>query len=268
MKNIFIMSLMFLLLGIGCSDGRKNKSTTNLQIELTDAAYPFEAISQANIVVSGISIVGSEGVTPIDSTTRVYDLVQLQHGQTAILTSLALLPGDYQEFRLKVDSATVTLTDGRSFSLKIPSGSSSGLKIKLAEDLTIVNGLSQRLIFDFDLSQSFSAIPNSAKKVEDITGFRFHPVVRGVVAADTGEIAGQVALLADGSAVSGATLTLENQAGDLTQTLSTQEDGSFVFAFLPPDLYTVTVETLDGLTAVSAPVQVVVGNRVEILLQP
>ena len=114
MKNVFIVSLMFLLLSIGCGDDRKNRPATNLQIELTDAAYPFDAISQANIIVSGISVVGSEGVTPVDSTTRVYDLVQLQHGQTAILISLALPPGDYQEFRLKVDSATVTLTDGRS----------------------------------------------------------------------------------------------------------------------------------------------------------
>jgi hypothetical protein len=268
MKNIYLIGILMSFMALGCDSGSRSKaSPNNLQLEITDAPYPFEAIAQANIVISGISVIGSDdGVTPVDSETRVYDLVQLQHGQTAIMTSLNLAPGDYTEFRLIVDTATVTLTDGRSFSLKVPSGSSSGLKVKLDTPLTIVNGLSQRLVFDFDLSQSFAAIPNSAKKAEDITGFRFHPVVRGIVAADTGEVAGSV-LAADGLPATDITLTIENQAGDFTQTLPAQEDGSFVFSFLPPDLYTVTAETLDGLTVVSAPLQVVIGNRTTVTLQ-
>jgi hypothetical protein len=184
------------------------------------------------------------------------------------MTTIALAPGSYQEFRLVVGDATITLTDGRSFSLKIPSGSSSGLKVKLSEPLVITSGLSERLVFDFDLSQSFKPIPNSAKKADDINSFTFHPVVRGAVVSDSGEVAGQVLLLADGTAVVGATVTITNLAGDFSQTSSTQDDGSFLFGFLPADVYEVTVETLDGLTTTSTSFVVTVGNRVNVVLNP
>jgi hypothetical protein len=144
MKQLLLMTLPIILMALttlGCDSDKRDRVSTNLQIELTDAPFPFESVAQANIIISEIAVVGDDGITPIDSQTRVYDLVQLQHGQTAILTSLALLPGEYKEFRLKVDSATLTLTDGRSFALKIPSGSSSGLKIKLDTPLQIDTGL-------------------------------------------------------------------------------------------------------------------------------
>ena len=266
-KNLILTLMLSAFIGCGNHDSDNKITTGTVQLEVTDAPFPFEAISQANIVVSEIAVIGSgDAISVVDSQTRIYDLVQLQHGQTAIMTSVALQPGDYQEFRIKIDEATVTLTDGRSFPLKVPSGSSSGLKVKLAEPLTIIAGLSERLVFDFDLSQSFKPIPASAKKAEDITSFQFHPVVRSAVVSDSGEIAGQVLLLEDSSPVADATVTLTNLAGNFTQTATTQTDGSFVFAFLPADTYVVTVETLDGLTTSSTLLVVTVGNRTAIVL--
>jgi len=274
MKNMKLLGAV-LLIGalisvVGCKDRDSEKiGLGSVQLEITDAPFPFDAIAQANIIVNEIAVVGSGGISVVDSQTRVYDLVQLQHGTTAIMTTISLPPGSYHEFRLVVGDATITLTDGRSFALNIPSGSSSGLKVKLSEPLVITSGLSERLIFDFDLSQSFKPIPNSAKKAEDINNFTFHPVVRGAVVSDSGEIGGQVLLLADGTAVAGATVTLTNLAGDLTQTATTLADGTFVFAFLPEDIYVVTVETADGLlTAISPNLVVTVGNRVDIILTP
>jgi hypothetical protein len=269
MKNLFLAALVAVGLFVGCDNSKSgSSSSSSLKIEITDAPFPFEAIAQANVIVSGVSVVGSGGVTPVDSNTHAYDLVQLQHGNTAIMTSLELAPGTYHEVRIIVESATVTLTDGRSFSLQAPSGSSSGIKVKLKEPLEIVTGLSERLILDFDLAASFSPIPNSAKHVGDINTFRFHPVVRGVVAANTGEIAGTVVSAVDGTPIAGATITVENLAGDFSQTITTQEDGSFVAAFLYPDTYVVSVETADGLTATSENLAVALGNRVETTLAP
>jgi hypothetical protein len=267
MKRIMMLSLLTVLM-LGCDNPKSEDYLGSVRLEVTDAPFPFEAIAQANIIVKEIAVVGSGGVSTVDSQTRVYDLVQLQHGETAIMTTIALAPGSYQEFRLVVGDATITLTDGRSFSLKIPSGSSSGLKVKLSEPLVITSGLSERLVFDFDLSQSFKPIPNSAKKADDINSFTFHPVVRGAVVSDSGEVAGQVLLLADGTAVVGATVTITNLAGDFSQTSSTQDDGSFLFGFLPADVYEVTVETLDGLTTTSTSFVVTVGNRVNVVLNP
>lgn len=267
-KYMLITLLLALVIGCGNRDSQNNLFGT-VQLEITDAPFPFEAIAQANIIVKELAVVGEGGVSVVNSQTHIYDLVQLQHGETAIMTSIQLLPGSYSEFRLVVEEATVTLTDGRSFSLKIPSGSSSGLKVKLAEPLVITSGLSERLVFDFDLSQSFKPIPNSAQKAEDINSFTFHPVVRGAVVSDSGEIVGQVVLLSDGTPVVGATVTLTNLAGDFTQTATTLEDGSFVFAFLPADVYIASVETADGLlTDVSSNIVVTVGNRIAIVLKP
>lgn len=265
MNRLSTLSLLLALSFAGCSkDDRDAPPPTGgaVNFEITDAPYPYGLLQQVNLTIAEVAVIDSSGGTSIvDSQTRTYDLLQLQQGRTALLAAVILPPGEYREFRLKVTDGTVVLTDGRSFPLNVPSGDSSGLKIKLQQSPLLVSlGSSSRLIFDFDLSRSLVPTPASATRAEDIRSFQLKPVIRAAVAADTGEIAGTTSLLSGGPVV-GGTVTVEGV--DFVQTTSTDANGNFVLSFLPPGIYTVKVES-GNLIGVQLNVVVVTGNRTTI----
>ena len=71
-------------------------------------------------------------------------------------------PGSYQGLRLVVDSARVTLIEGVNFAdgtdnatLFVPSGSQSGIKVKLDDLLVVAEGESVSILVDFDVYDNF-----------------------------------------------------------------------------------------------------------------
>ena len=70
--------------------------------------------------------------------------------------------GPYQGLRLVVDSARVYLAEGlafedgsRSGTLKVPSGQTSGIKVKLADVIPAQEGDTTAVTVDFDVDQNF-----------------------------------------------------------------------------------------------------------------
>lgn len=268
MKYRKFLALALIVAISGCSERDRDPPPPSggvVNFEITDSPFPFAILQQVNITISEVAVIdSSDQISVVDSTTRTYDLLQLQQGRTALLSQVVLSPGEYKEFRLKITSGTVVLTDSRSFPLNVPSGETSGLKIKLQQSPLLISlGSSSRLIFDFDLSRSLVPSPASASRAEDIRGFQLKPVIRAVVAADTGEIAGSATLLTGGPVISG-TVTVEGQG--FTQTTSTDTNGQFVLSFLPPGIYTVKVES-GVLIGTQLNVVVVTGNRTSIAIQ-
>src|SRR3989337_2948406 len=96
------------------------------------------------------------------------------------------------KIRLVVSSGYIKLEDERSFDLKVPSGSESGIKVFPDPPIEVNGGLTTDLILDFDVSRSFIPIPNAETKVDKITGFNFHPVIRVVNNSSVGSISGTV----------------------------------------------------------------------------
>ncbi len=92
-----------------------------------------------------------------------YDLLTLQDGVTADLTGFVDVDaGAYQSLRLVVDSARITLVDGVTFedgadnmTLFVPSGSQSGIKVKLDEAIEAAEGGSVSIVVDFDVDDNF-----------------------------------------------------------------------------------------------------------------
>ena len=161
------------LLGLGttgCGGGSTDVQMSSVRVLLTDA--PSDVIASAEVWISHVYLQGGDDDEAeggrVDlfndpDNPQHYDLLTLRDGVTADLTDVVDVDvGLYRQLRLVVDSARVTLVEGVSFednsstaTLRVPSGSSSGIKVLLARDLETVEGETTTLTVDFDVDQNF-----------------------------------------------------------------------------------------------------------------
>jgi len=267
-----INRLSYLLIGFSlalgaCSDAATpNAETGTLTLRLADA--PGEEVESAMIWVSGVSIVGEDGgAHVISADTASYDLLALQGGVTAALGSAEIPVGTYSQLRMIVDSARVTLkapvtfSSGSSSSLmKVPSGSTSGLKVNL-NNVRVAPGETVLLV-DFDVSRSFvfQGPPGGPKSAS------FKPVIHATVMDVAGSISGTV-LPVEARAGLYAIQGLDTIATAAADTLT----GAYVIRYLAPGTYAVLARAVgyqDGVvdSVVVGPAQAVAG--VDLTLVP
>ena len=165
------------------------QSQTKFSLRITDA--PVDNVTKVVLTFTAVELLADNGSDSIKfsyKNPQVIDLLQLQGTTTAnLLSSVPVSSGSYQELRLFVDDASmasfVELTGGGVESLKVPSGSSSGLKIK--GDVNIITGEDTSYTLDFDLRQSVTKAGNSGKYI-------LKPVIRLIEDAKVGHIRGLV----------------------------------------------------------------------------
>jgi hypothetical protein len=163
-----------------CQGDPLTPNSSHIQVLLTDA--PHEELESAVVWISRIYLQGGEETDPetaesgtsANSGGRVdlyndpeapleFDLLTLRDGLTADLTGLVEVDvGLYQGLRFVVDSARVTLVGGITFldgtqvaALKVPSGSTSGIKVKLHDILDAAEGATTTVTVDFDVDDNF-----------------------------------------------------------------------------------------------------------------
>jgi len=238
-RNLVHLVLASVLVVSACSDNvTSNPDMGVLTLRLADA--PGEEVESATIWVSGVSVVGDRGTQVISSDTASFQLIDLQHGVTAYLGSAEIPVGTYNQLRLVVDSARVTLkspvtfTSGSSSSLmKVPSGSTSGLKVNLG-NVRVAPGETVLLV-DFDVSRSFvfQGPPGGPKSAS------FKPVIHATVMDVAGSISGAVQP-ADSKAGLYAILGVDTVATAAADSLT----GLYTLRFLPPGLYRVSASAV------------------------
>lgn len=226
----------------GCSNDRANPSragTGHITVHLTDAPGAYDAV---NIVVVGVSVRREEDDDESWEQLAVeggtFDLLELQNG---VMTTLAVgdVPtGHYTEVRLLLGEGSNVVVDGVSHALKVPSGMSSGLKLKGSFD--VVEGEERELILDFDAARSIHQTGNGK--------YMMHPVVRLIVGDvivppppvdTTGSITGRTlpdSVEASIFAIQGSD-TLRSTTNDLT--------GAFTLASLLAGSYDVAINVAD-----------------------
>ncbi len=166
-----------------------------VQVQITDA--PSDFIQSAEIWVSRVYLQGGPGnatdttdastsgrVDLFNSTSAPFrvDLMALRAGLVANLTdSVAIESGDYRQLRIVVDSAKVTLKAGFTFvgggvtsTLRIPSGSTSGIKVQLANSVESDEGEVNTILVDFDVNDSF-VVQGAGPAFQGVT---FKPVIK------------------------------------------------------------------------------------------
>lgn len=211
MKSLIKSGLMFIaglmVLTTSCNqmnDSEKGGKGT-VVLKLTDAPFPVSLVDQALVTIDKIEIRSSATVTTADGTAenealftvlyegegKVFDLLDLRNGVTAELLSMDLEAGSYDLIRMHVAKSEVVLKDGTNFNLKIPSGASSGLKIRITPELVIESGVESEVLLDFDVSKSF-VVQGNLHSPHGLKGFLFKPVLRAMCQKYSGVVAGKV----------------------------------------------------------------------------
>lgn len=163
LKNLFTIAVLTVISVSAC---RKESSSTTLRIRMTDAPTTLDEV---NIDLKEVNVKFASDTSSwiyLDTKAGIYNLLSLQNGIDTLIASGTYPTGNVKEMRLVLGDQNTVVENGQSYPLTIPSGASSGLKIKVNKDLQ--KGLDSLLI-DFDAALSI-------RKEED--GFKLRPVVK------------------------------------------------------------------------------------------
>lgn len=258
LRSVFAFILMLSLFSCQDSGSSSQNGTGTLRLFATDAPLNVENLSSAKITIEEIKLRNSAGEkVTVMSKVVTLDLLTLRNGLVETLADLEIPQGKYDEILLLISSATVEMKDGKTYPLKVPSGSQSGLKVFVKPDITISTGLSTDVLLDFDLSRSFVPTMNG----NAVSGFNFKPVIRAEVLAFAGTVSGQVLDVTDESPIAGAAITVRKGTEIVTTAVSDSE-GYFKVLGLPADTYNISAEAPNfGILTIDS-VPVTTGNEV------
>jgi uncharacterized surface anchored protein len=267
MKTAYLYAFLGILLMVftGCTDNETTEASVGrLTIQLTDAPFPLDLISEANVTIYKIearqkgdaeydSSMADEGnmenesedmhdgsgiVVLMEEEISV-NLLDLTNGVTESLVDREIPAGTYDQLRVYAKGINVVMNDeaGTTYDLKIPSGEQSGIKINIKPALTIAGGLSADLLLDFDVSRSFVPRGN-IRDMSKFNGFIFKPVIKVSNLSTAGTLAGVVTDKEDGAALAGATITV-SQNDEIITTSLTDDTGAYMIMGLDPGEYVV-----------------------------
>lgn len=145
---------------------KKDAGSTHLKVKLTDAPASYEEVNvdlrEVNIKMES----DSSAWISLQTAAGIYNVLELQDGIDTLISEAILPAGKVKEIRLVLGSENSIKAGGQFFPLTIPSGSESGLKIKV--DKTLASGVDS-LTIDFDAGLSV--------KFEQ-EAFRLRPVLK------------------------------------------------------------------------------------------
>ncbi len=154
------------LLGLCFSACKKEVSYSTLQIRMTDAPT---ALEEVNIDLQRVNVKFAHDTTSwvsLETTKGIYNLLGLQNGIDTLIAQGVFPSNVVKEIRFVLGDRNSVKADGQVYPLTIPSGSESGLKIKVAKEL---NDNIETLLIDFDAALSVS---------HERDGYKLRPVLR------------------------------------------------------------------------------------------
>lgn len=153
---ILLFTVLLVTVLISCqkeaaSDTNGNGQPTMLKVNLTDA--PIDADS-VNVDIQEVRVNyrnDSSGWVNLNTVAGVYDLLGLQNGVDTLIASGMIPSNSVKEIRFILGSDNSIVVNGVNYPLTIPSGSESGLKLKINKQL---NGQLDSILIDFDAALS------------------------------------------------------------------------------------------------------------------
>ncbi len=193
------------------------------KVRMTDAPGPY---SEVNVDIRSVEVTGDNGHTVMLNTTAgIYNLLDFSNGVDTLLATSTLANANVKQIRLILGSNNTIVKDGITYPLSTPSAEQSGLKLLVHQ--TLQADVENNILIDFDANTSV---------VETGSGtYKLKPVLRTVVTATTGNIAGSITPAGTLAVVSATSAT------SLVYTSSVDADGNFRIVGLPPGTYSVTV---------------------------
>lgn len=182
-----MLVVSLLLLPMGCSLFESDSEGV-IRVMLTDA--PADMIKSAVVTITRVYLVpgDDEGnfveLLPAEESPKTYDLLTLRDGLEAFLAEATVPTGTYHQLRLVVENAEVTLAEGFTFengsataALKVPSGQTSGIKVKLAAPVAVVEDMVTIVVVDFDVNENF-VFQGDTSDPTMIQSVSFQPVLK------------------------------------------------------------------------------------------
>lgn len=277
MKKILavILSAALVMIFTGCS---KESGNGRLVINVTDAPFPIDLVESATVTINKVEIREAcdgdcDGSTfkvlwEDSENPKIFNLLDLRNGVVEELIDLEIEAGEYDLVRLYVDEAGLKVREGETFTVKVPSGQQTGIKIFIDPGLVVEGGLTSELVLDFDLSNSF-VMQGNMDSPAGIKGFHFKPVIRAVNKSTSGILMGDVVEKDSDPVVviGGATITVKQGDEVVTTALSDEttdngiDDGFYAVPALPSGTYTV-IASKDGYESVTVDdIEIVAGNK-------
>ncbi|MCR8921990.1 DUF4382 domain-containing protein [Dasania sp. GY-MA-18] len=174
-----------LLLGCGGSGGSSSNTQGQLTVSVTDG--PVEQASAVVVAFTAIEVKPIDGqafTIDFDETQAVNLLDYQGENFISLLDEHALNAGDYNWLRLAIDeSDTYIVVNGNQHTLRIPSGSQSGLKLN--HPFTVGAGDNTHIALDFELRKSIH-LTGSGK-------YQMKPVIRVVDSINAYTVSGVLA---------------------------------------------------------------------------
>lgn len=181
MKKILYYTILIAIIASGCNKndtGSTNK--TALTIKLTDAPGAYDAIF---LNVKEIQIISTGGNSTIDADGEIFNILDFKMGRDTVIASQDIPSGLLNEVRFVLfEEGNTIVVNGISYPLTTPSGQSSGVKIKVNEEL--IAGAGYTLLLDFDAAKSIVKTGNGK--------YILKPVIRAIPAAVSGVIKGKI----------------------------------------------------------------------------
>lgn len=175
------MAFGLMALAAACDSEEKN---ARIEVWLTDAPGDYQEV---NVDIQGVEIHASEtdngnGWKALDVKSEVINLLDLTNGKDTLLGVAELPAGKISQIRLKLGNNNTVKIDNKIYALTIPSGSQSGLKLQVHE--TFVEGITYKILLDFDVARSIVLTGSNQYKLK--------PVIRTITEAQSGAIKGVV----------------------------------------------------------------------------
>lgn len=152
--------------GMLLSACKKDAANTTLYIRMTDAPVALEEVNVDLMQVNVKFATDTAAWVALQTTPGIYNLLGLQNGLDTLIAQGTFPSNVVKEIRLVLGDNNSIKSDGQTYPLTIPSGSESGLKIKVNKQL---NANFETLLIDFDAALSVNL---------ETDGYKLRPVVR------------------------------------------------------------------------------------------
>lgn len=284
--RIGVLSLLLATLFFSCSESDDVKTIEGkgrLNVAITDAPFPIDIVDKTVVTIDKVEIAQTTQASEDEAETRTFitlseeeyeiNLLDLANGVTAQLASVDLEAGSYDQIRLHVVDAKVILKDGTEFDLTIPSGSTSGLKVKIEPAVVIEEGTESSVLLDFDVSKSF-VMQGNMNTPAGIKGFHFKPVVRAVFVGFAGQVEGHVngdaEAILENAHIELWSLTETQEADTVVTSAFSDEAGFYKMIGLPEGTYhlSAAMENYDTIWVDNVAVEAGQTTTVDLALTP
>ena len=224
MKKISLIALLSCGLALGaCNNKNDNGGVTKLNVKVTDAPGAYDALY---LNVDEIQVFTSEGKSTLEVADKSFNILNFRLGKDTLLASQDIPSGRIQEVRLVLNNdGNSVVIGGVNYPLTTPSGQSSGVKLKVQDDLE--PGVAYTLLLDFDAAKSIVQTGNGK--------YILKPVIRAIPSAVSGAITGTVSPAASNPKI---------YAIEGTDTLGTVSDanGKFWFPGVSAGVYKIEIQ--------------------------